>query len=116
LRRHFPTLKVSIGVHVNYVETVLPTPRKLKLVVLGACRDNPFLAQTQKPSVPAVVASASASGGGAGTRSLGQSLGPAKGLAPVKASSGTLVFFAAKEGQAALDGDGDDSPFAVAML
>jgi hypothetical protein len=34
--------------------------------------------------------------------------------AQVKTAVGTLVFFAAKEGQAALDGD--DSPFAVAML
>ena len=90
--------------------------RKLKLVLLDACRDNPFLGQSRKPTTPTVVASASVAGGEAGTRSLNQSLGPAKGLAEVKASSGTLVFFAAKEGQAALDGDGDDSPFAVAML
>ena len=68
-----------------------------------------------KPITPAVVASAAA-GGEAGTRSLNQSLGPAKGLAQVKTGVGTLVFFAAKEGQAALDGDGADSPFAVAIL
>jgi hypothetical protein len=89
--------------------------RKLKLVLVDACRDNPFLAQSRTPATPAVVASA-AVGGEAGTRSLNQSLGPAKGLAQVKTAAGTLVFFAAKEGQAALDGDGADSPFAVAML
>jgi tetratricopeptide (TPR) repeat protein len=90
--------------------------RKLKLVLVDACRDNPFLAQSRKPTTPAVVASASVAGGEGGTRSLNQSLGPAKGLAQVKTAVGTLVFFAAKEGQAALDGDGADSPFAVAIL
>jgi Tfp pilus assembly protein PilF len=86
---------------------------KLKLVLLDACRDNPFLAQSRKPWGPAAIVSAAAAGK---ARSLDQSLGPAKGLSQVKASDGTLVFFAAKEGQAALDGDGDNSPFAVAML
>ncbi len=90
--------------------------RKLKLVLLDACRDNPFLAQAQKPSTPGLIASAARSGVEADTRSLTQSLGPPKGLAQVKADSGTLVFFAAKGGQRALDGDGPDSPFAVAML
>ena len=37
-------------------------------------------------------------------------------MAPIRIDHSTLVFFAAKEGQAALDGDGDDSPFAVAMI
>ena len=107
---------LSQGIPLAEVTAAIEGARKLKLVLLDACRDNPFLEQSRKPSTPAVVASASVAGGEAGTRSLNQSLGPAKGLARVKASSGTLVFFAAKEGQAALDGDGDDSPFAVAML
>jgi uncharacterized caspase-like protein len=107
---------LSQGVPLAEVTAATEGARKLKLVLLDACRDNPFLGQPRKPSAPAVVASASVTSGEAGTRSLNQSLGPAKGLAQVKASSGTLVFFAAKEGQAALDGDGDDSPFAVAML
>ena len=90
--------------------------RKLKLVLLDACRDNPFLAQAEKRTTPAVVVAASRSSAETGTRSLTPSLGPPKGLAQIKAGIGTLVFFAAKEGQAALDGDGADSPFAVAML
>jgi tetratricopeptide (TPR) repeat protein len=88
--------------------------RRLKLVLLDACRDNPFLPQARNTTTPTVVASRS--GGEAGTRSLPPGLGPPKGLAQVKAGTGTLVFFAAKEGQAALDGDGPDSPFAVAVL
>jgi len=107
---------LSQAIPVAEVMAATEGARKLKLITLDACRDNPFLAQSQTPSAPAVVASAAAAGGEAGTRSLNQNLGPAKGLAQVKAGSGTLVFFAAREGQAALDGDGDDSPFAVAML
>jgi tetratricopeptide (TPR) repeat protein len=104
------------GVALADVTAATEGARKLKLVLLDACRDNPFLVQSKRPSTPAVVASALVAGGIAGTRSLNQSLGPAKGLSQVKAGSGTLVFFAARAGQAALDGDGDNSPFAVAML
>jgi len=103
----------SQAIPVTEVTAAVEGARKLRLVMLDACRDNPFLAKSGKPSTPGVVASAT---GEAGTRSLSQSLGPPKGLAEVKIGSGTLVFFAAKEGQAALDGEGDDSPFAVAML
>jgi uncharacterized caspase-like protein len=104
----------SQAVPLAEVTAAIEGARKLRLVMLDACRDNPFLAQSQKPSAPAVVAAAA--GNEAGTRSLNQSLGPAKGLAEVKIGSGTLVFFAAKEGQTALDGEGEDSPFAVATL
>jgi tetratricopeptide (TPR) repeat protein len=104
------------GVVLAEVTAATEGARKLKLVLLDACRDNPFLEQPRKPATPAVVASALKAGRKAGTRSLDRGLGAAKGLSQVKAGSGTLVFFAAKEGQLALDGDGDNSPFAVAML
>ena len=38
-----------------------------------------------------------------------------KGLGEVKVSGATLVAFAAKNGQTALDGEGNNSPFAVAL-
>ena len=82
--------------------------------MLDACRDNPFEAQAAAPAASNRVASAG--GPAAGARSLNQSLGKDRGLAPIRIDHSTLVFFAAKEGQAALDGDGDDSPFAVAMI
>lgn len=104
------------GVAVAEVTAATEGARKLKLVLLDACRNNPFMAEAKKLPAPAVVATARVAGGKPRTRSLDQSLGPVKGLAQVKAGSGTLVFFAAKEGQVALDGDGDNSPFAVAML
>jgi uncharacterized caspase-like protein len=39
-----------------------------------------------------------------------------RGLAEVKARSATLIVFAAKNGQVALDAEGGNSPFAVALL
>jgi tetratricopeptide (TPR) repeat protein len=98
------------------VTAAIEGARKLKLVLLDACRDNPFETQSMAPSAPDVVVSALSSGGEPGTRSLSQSLGKARGLAQIKPEGGTLVFFAAREGQAALDGDGGNSPFAVAVV
>lgn len=69
--------------------------RQLKLVILDACRDNPFLG-----SMARTVAS----------RSIG------RGLAPVEPEGGTLIAYAAKHGQVALDGDDNHSPFVTALL
>lgn len=70
--------------------------RKLRLVILDACRDNPFvkgMARTDK------------------TRSVG-----GKGLAPVEPEGATLVAYAARHGQQAEDGDdGANSPFVTAL-
>ena len=52
----------------------------------------------------------STAGGTIGTRSIG------RGLGEVKVTGATLVVYAAKDGQVALDGDGGDSPFAVAVV
>lgn len=69
--------------------------RKLKLVLLDACRNNPFVGSMQTTS---------------SKRSIG------RGLARVEPAVGTLVGFAAKEGTTADDGDGDNSPFTQALL
>jgi uncharacterized caspase-like protein len=103
------------GIPLADVTAAIDGARKLKLVMVDACRDNPFEAQASASSAPDRVASVDGSGG-VGTRSLSQNLGKERGLAPVSAGNGTLVFFAAKEGQTALDGDGNDSPFAVAVI
>ncbi len=66
----------------------------LRLIILDACRDNPFAARMQRTSA---------------ARSVG------RGLARVEAGS-TLVVFAADAGQVAADGDGDHSPFTTAFL
>ncbi|MFZ5690631.1 MAG: caspase family protein [Pseudomonadota bacterium] len=67
---------------------------KLKLVILDACRDNPF-ASTMTRSL--------------GTRSLG------RGLGNIEPEGATLVAYAAKHGQTALDGSQGNSPFASAL-
>ncbi|MEO0990282.1 MAG: caspase family protein [Pseudomonadota bacterium] len=67
----------------------------LRLVVLDACRDNPFL-QTMQRS--------------AATRSIG------RGLAIVEPAGNTLVAYSAKGGTVASDGKGDYSPYAAAFL
>ena len=68
---------------------------KLRLVILDACRENPFIAKMASNS---------------STRSVG------RGLARVEPSSGVLVAYSARDGQVAQDGDGDNSPFAKALI
>jgi uncharacterized caspase-like protein len=70
--------------------------KQLRLVILDACRDNPFV-----KSMKRTVAS----------RSLG------RGLAGVEPSRpNTLIAFAAKGGSTAQDGDNRNSPFTTALL
>jgi hypothetical protein len=69
--------------------------KKLKLVVLDACRDNPFSNQMRRTVA---------------TRSIG------RGLAQLEPEAGTLVVYAAKHGAQALDGDGTNSPFAASLI
>jgi tetratricopeptide (TPR) repeat protein len=88
--------------------------KKLKLVVLDACRDNPFPLSAATPP-PNVIASAAPAASSDAARSLARSLAQGKGLAAIKVEAGTLIVFAAKDGQTALDGDGEHSPFAVAV-
>lgn len=70
--------------------------KQLRLVILDACRDNPF-AKSMKRTVA--------------SRSLG------RGLAGVEPSRpNTLIAFAAKGGSTASDGDSRNSPFTTALL
>jgi flagellar motor protein MotB len=69
--------------------------KQLHLVILDACRDNPFV-KTMKQT--------------GATRSIG------RGLSAFEPTMGdTLVAFAARGGSVALDGDTDNSPFAIAV-
>lgn len=97
------------AVPLDQVLVAVDGAKKLKLVLLDACRDNPFSPRRTEAPASASVA-APADGAKVASRSIG------RGLAEVKTTGGTLVVFAAKNGQVALDGDGDNSPFAVAML
>jgi tetratricopeptide (TPR) repeat protein len=83
------------AVALDQVMSATEGARKLHLVILDACRNNPFANRIKR-----TVAS----------RSIG------RGLAEVEPDSGTLVVFAAKHGQVALDGDGDHSPFVTSLI
>jgi uncharacterized caspase-like protein len=74
----------------------LDSVKRLRLIILDACRDNPF-AKTIKRSVA--------------SRSIGRGLGEIE-----PAMSDTLIAFAAKAGAVASDGDGQNSPFAMALV
>jgi len=83
------------GIPLPSVLSSVEGAEKLKLVILDACRNNPFRARMITRS---------------GTRSIG------RGLAKVEPQGHTMVAFAAKEGTVALDGDGKHSPYANALL
>lgn len=86
------------AIPLDQVLTSVEGAKKLRLVILDACRDNPFLREMQR-----TVAS----------RSIG------RGLARVEPeSSSTLVAYAAKAGQVAFDGTTGqrNSPFARALV
>jgi Caspase domain len=73
----------------------LEPAKQLRLVILDACRDNPF-AKTMKHTVA--------------SRSIG------RGLAKVEPTSpNTLIAYSAKAGSTAQDGDGKNSPFTIAL-
>jgi tetratricopeptide (TPR) repeat protein len=82
------------AISLDQVLAAVEGARKLHLVMLDACRNNPFM-----PRMRATTA----------TRAV------SRGLAPMEPASGTLVVYAAKHGQTALDGSAGNSPFAAAL-
>jgi hypothetical protein len=73
-------------------------PQKLRLIILDACRDNPFVVKMKTARGP--------------SRSI-----MSGGLANVKVTNlNTLVAYAAADGAKADDGDGEHSPFTTALL
>jgi len=83
------------AVPVDQVMSAIDGARALRMVILDACRNNPFAVAMQKRS-------------GAG-RDIG------RGLALIEPAKATLVAYSAKAGTIALDGEGADSPFAAAL-
>lgn len=68
--------------------------RKLRLVMLDACRNNPFEKTMQRTIALKLVA---------------------KGFSNIEPEAGFMVVYAAKHGETALDGDSKNSPFATAL-
>jgi hypothetical protein len=89
-------LDISLeAIPIDQVLNAAERARALRLVILDACRDNPFASQMKR-----TVAS----------RSIG------RGLAKIEPDPGTLVVYAAKHGETAFDGDGGNSPFVTAFV
>ena len=69
-------------------QTMAQSEARLNIVLLDACRNNPFAASNAAA---------------------------AQGLAPVVAPSGTIIGFATAPGEIARDGDGSNSPYTEAL-
>ncbi len=85
----------SEAISLRSVSLQVSKARKLGLVMLDACRNNPFAAK-MKRSI--------------GTRAV------ARGLAPTEPSDNVLIAYAARDGTTASDGDGRNSPFTSSLL
>jgi hypothetical protein len=84
------------AIPLDRILTVIEPARKLRLVILDACRDNPF-SRSMKRAI--------------GSRAIG------RGLAKVEPESpNTLIAFAAKAGSTASDGEDSNSPFTTALI
>src|SRR5215475_1299076 len=78
------------------IEAIEPAAR-LRLVVLDACRDNPFLVRMQRRGATRQIVS--------------------RGLSKVEPIlNNTLIAYAAKAGSTAEDGAGEHSPFTMALI
>ena len=83
------------AVSLELVIAAVSGAKKLRLVMLDACRDNPF-AETMQ-------------------RSIGVQL-VNKGLSNIEPDAGIMVVYATKHGETAMDGSGGHSPFATAVM
>ncbi|MBI5318271.1 MAG: caspase family protein [Bradyrhizobium sp.] len=84
------------AVSLDRILTVIEPARKLRLVILDACRDNPFSRVMRRTNASRAID---------------------RGLAKVEPTSpNTLVAFAARAGSTALDGDSGNSPFTEALV
>jgi uncharacterized caspase-like protein len=83
------------GLSLDRVLISIEPAKQLRLVILDACRDNPFVKKMKRMLV---------------TRSIERGLAKVEPVIP-----NTLVAYSAKAGSTAMDGDGKNSPFTVAL-
>ncbi|MCW6508295.1 tetratricopeptide repeat protein [Lichenifustis flavocetrariae] len=84
------------AITLDRIENAVAGAGKLRLVLLDACRNNPFVAHMQR------------------TAGISRSIN--RGLKSVEPDSGTMVVFATRAADTAEDGNTDHSPFAAAFL
>jgi hypothetical protein len=90
-------LEISL-VPLSLVMQQLARGSRINIVLLDACRDNPFAKSLSRSM---------------GTRAVG-SLG--RGLSPLRSIAGTYIGYATAPDSVAQDGDGRNSPFTSALL
>ena len=89
------------AITLNRVVELVDAARKLRLIILDACRDNPFIHNMKRFR----------------RRSAQRSTAAGRGLGQVQPTgTNTLIAYAAKAGSTAEDGDGNHSPFTTALL
>lgn len=88
--RDIPDETISL----DRILTATERANKIRLIILDACRENPF-STTMRRSQGSRVSS---------------------GLARIEPEGGTLVSYAARDGQVAMDGSDNHSPFASAFV
>ncbi len=93
------------GVSLKDMLATVDSARQMRIVILDSCRDNPFGDELDIAALQQTAATAAATRGITGG-----------GLAAPEPDRGTLVAFAARDGQVALDGTGEHSPFATALM
>jgi formylglycine-generating enzyme required for sulfatase activity len=84
------------AVSLDRLLSIVEPARQLRLIILDACRDNPF-SKTMKQAVA--------------SRSVERGLAKVEPMSP-----NTLIAFAAKAGSTAADGDAKNSPFTTALV
>lgn len=94
-----PSALGTEAIEVNTVISDMESEKRINLVFLDACRDNPLSRNLARSM-----------GGGSRSSAVGQ------GLAQLNAGIGTLITFATSPDTIALDGSGRNSPFTQAML
>jgi tetratricopeptide (TPR) repeat protein len=82
------------AIPLSHVLDAVEGARKLRLVILDACRDNPFLDKMVRSVTHRAIQ---------------------RGVGHIEPQGATLVAYAAKHGQQALDGEGANSPFMTAL-
>lgn len=86
------------GIPLDQVLNASDRAQKLRLVILDACRSNPYANRMKRTMAAA-------------TRSV------ARGLTRVEPDAGTLVVYAAKDGETAIDSvGGSNSPFTTSLV
>lgn len=84
------------AISLDRIASILEPVKRLRLIILDACRDNPFLKTMQRTIA---------------TRAVSQGLAKVEPMA-----SNFLIAYAARAGSTAEDGNGTHSPFTTALL